>query len=205
MKDEQLEIWFEAIETQLKEIQKKLATAPAAGADQQQVQVALDEFINKLKNIKVSVPQQDLGPLAAKLDDLLNVTMRISQPIKAEIVRTEHYFFFFPDLKDWLARMKRAKFVWILAVLLTLSVIGNFYLGSNYGQLKDSDYKYRYLKSFGGNGVKDTINRLDRSWPNIETKFIKAIEEQEAITNTTVNKQQRIQDLQKELDSLKTK
>ena len=98
MKDEQLEIWFEAIETQLKEIQKKLAAAPAASADQQQVQVALDEFINKLKNIKVSVPQQDLGPLAAKLDDLLSITNRISQPIKAEIVRTEHYFFFFPDL-----------------------------------------------------------------------------------------------------------
>ena len=205
MKDEQLEIWFEAIETQLKEIQKKLAASSAAGADHQQVQVALDEFISKLKNIKVSVPQQDLGPLTAKLDNLLSEAKRISQPIKAEIVRTEHYFFFFPDLKDWLARMKRAKFVWILAVLLTLSVIGNFYLGSNYGQLKDSDYKYRYLKSFGGNGVKDTINRLDRSWPNIEEKFVKAIEEQEAITNSTLNKQQRIQNLQKELDSLKTK
>ncbi len=203
MKDEQLEIWFESIETQLKEIQKKLGSSQSSDASE--IKIALEEFITKLSGIKVSVPQQDLSPIEKKLDSVLAEAQRISKPMMVNEVRTEHYLFFFPDLKVWLYGLKRAKFIWILAALLTLSIVINLYLGSNYRHLRDSDYKYRYLKSFGGNGVKDTINRLDVSWSNIETKFIKVIEDQEAITNTTVNKQRRIEDLQKELDSLKTK
>jgi len=205
MKDENLEAWFESIEALLKELGSKIESIEKGNT--QKFDQVFEDFINKMKGLKLNVPQQDLSPFVTKLDLVLLEAKRISQPISLDGAKREHYFFFFPDLKAWLDRINRARVAWTLAILLAGSIFGNWYLWENYGGYEDSDLKLRYMRYQSSAELERVVERIDSIWANpvLRTQSIQYIKNYERLTAVERQKKERILQLEKELDSLKTR
>lgn len=205
MKDENLEVWFESIETLLKELVSKIENVEKGNT--QKFDQVFEDFIIKMKSLRLTIPQQDLSPLVSKLDLILGEAKRISQPISLDEVKREHYFFFFPDLKAWLDRINRARVSWSLAILLAASVLGNWYLWKDYNEFKRADLKIRYLRYFGSTGPKQDLKAVDSLFSIKSSRDItlRSIRNYELTTMQEQQRVQRIKDLQSELDSLTTK
>jgi hypothetical protein len=206
MKDEQLEVWFESIENQLKEIRKNQSLNPSEEVHKK-IQVLFDDFITKMRGIRLNVPPQDFTPLMQKVDAVLHEAKRISQPIMATHVKTEHYFLFFPDLKVWLHQLKRAKFIWLLAILLGGSLSFNWYLYKDHGRLQANDLKLRYMRYQGSMPFLAILNDIDSAWavPKFRSEAMKFIKHYESTSLQEKQRENRINDLEKELNGLKSK
>ena len=206
MKDEQLEVWFESIENQLKEIRRNQSSDHSEEVHKK-IQVLFEDFITKMRGIRLNVPPQDFTPLMQKIDSVLNEAKRISQPIMATHVKTEHYFLFFPDLKSWLHQLKRAKFIWLLTMLLVGSLYFNWYLYKDYDRLRTNDLKIRYMRYQGSVPFVAILNNIDSAWavPKFRSEAMKFINHYESTSLQETERQNRINDLEKELNGLKSK
>jgi hypothetical protein len=206
MKDEQLEVWFESIENQLKEIRKGQSINPSEEAHKK-IQILFDDFITKMRGIRLSVPPQDFTPLMQKVDSVLHEAKRISQPVQATRVKTEHYFLFFPDLKSWLHQLKRAKFIWLLAILLVGSSYFNWYLYKDHERLQTHDLKVRYMRYQGSAPLVTILDEIDSAWstPKFRNEALAFIKRYESTTLLEKQKTERIFELQKELNKLTPK
>jgi hypothetical protein len=204
MKDEQIEAWFESIESHLKDIRKNMPTQNENVHDA--TKILFEDFIGKIRNLKFTVPTQDFSPLSKKIDLILEEAKRISKPMMTDIIRTEHYFFFFPDLKVWLFGLKRSWFIWALGILLASSLYYIWHLRKDYDQYKASDLKLRYMRYKGSVPFVTIVDRIDSTW-NTDSKFrtaaIEYVRGYEELSLQEQQKQQRIHDLEKELDNLK--
>jgi len=205
MKDENLEVWFESIETLLKELVSKIENVEKGNT--QKFDQVFEDFIIKMKSLRLTIPQQDLSPLVNKLDLILGEAKRIRQPISLDRVKREHYFFFFPDLKTWLDRINRARVSWSLAILFTASVLGNWYLWKDYNEFKNADLKLRYLRYFGSAAPKQDLMTVDSlfSLKSSRDPILSSIRNYELANLQEQRRVQRIKDLQIELDSLTIK
>jgi hypothetical protein len=206
MRDEQIEVWFESIENQLKEIRKSQSSDHSEEVHKK-IQTLFDDFIIKMRSIRLNVPQQDFTPLMQKIDSVLQEAKRISQPIMATHVKTEHYFLFFPDLKSWLHQLKRAKFLWLLALLLCGSLCLNWYFYKDHECLQTNDLKLRYMRYQGSIQFVAILNNIDSAWavPKFRDEAIKSIKRYESSSLQEKERQNRINDLEKELNGLKSK
>ena len=203
MKDEQLEAWFESIESQLREIRKNQSNDNSDLYER--TRVLFDDFVAKIRGIKFNLPSQDFEPLTQKIEFVLNEAKRISQPIMATHIKTEHYFLFFPDLKEWLFRLRRAKIIWLLAILLSASVFCNWYLWKDFSRYQTSDLKLRYMNYKGSIPLGSVLRNIDSAWavPKFRIDALKFINQYESMTLQEQQKQQRILQLEKELKTLK--
>lgn len=206
MKDEKLEVWFESIESQLNEIRKK-QTLEYSEEVHKKTQVLFDDFITKIRGIKLSMPPQDFTHITQKIDSVLVEAKRISQPIMATHVKTEHYFLFFPDLKAWFYLLKRAKFIWLLATLLCGSLYFNWYLYKDHERFQTSDLKLRYMRYQGSTPFVTILNDIDSAWtvPKFKSEAMTFIKQYESASLQEKEKQKRIFEMEKELKTLKSK
>ena len=205
MKDEQMEIWFESIEGQLKEINKKQSNDSSEVYEK--TKLLFDDFVSKIRGIKLNVPAQDFSPITQKIDSVLSEAKRISQPIMATHVKTEHYFLFFPDLKSWLHLLKRARFVWLLAILLAGSLCLNWYLYKDHDRLQVNDLKLRYMRYQGTIPLVTVLSAIDSVWsvPKLKHEALEFIERYEGTILQETERQKEILNLEKQLNGLKSK
>jgi hypothetical protein len=204
MNDEKLEVWFESIESQLNEIRKKQSLEYSEEVHKK-TQGLFDDFIIKIRGIKLNLPPQDFSQINQKIDSVLLEAKRSSQPMPMTHVKTEHYFLFFPDLKNWFYLLKRAKFIWLLTVILSGSLYFNWHFYKDHDRFETSDLKLRYMRYQGSIPLVSILTEIDSSWsePKFRSDAINFIKSYESTILQEKEKQNRITEMEKQLKTLK--
>lgn len=77
-------------------------------------------------------------------------------------VQKHHYFWFFPDMKEWLNTLRRGKFV-VLLSLFSLALLTVILLNyPDYKGYQEGYYKYQYL--FHASEDSESLKRYDEEW-----------------------------------------
>jgi len=199
--EEKIEVMLEAIFKSLEQISKKLEREPG-GEELAGIKEDLEDFTNKLAQIPAP-NRRELNILNEKLNTLIERSAYQKSPYTSseERVKHHHYFWFFPDVKEWLMMVRSSSIGWVLGGVLLLSVGLNWYLGKDYYRFRESDLKYQFIKHAGN---EDYIWDLDSAWQidSIRNAWIDHAVKQEAIPQAEVHDKKKSLLLRRQLDSL---
>ena len=199
-KVEKIEVMFESILAELEKLTKALKDSSSHMDDSDdglKILDAINELQDKLTAQKVSV---DLGDLEQKFETIRkDIESKGSSFVTKE--KHHHYFWFFPDLKEWFSMISKAKLIWFIAIVLAVSLGLNYYFGKDYQSLRNTTNKYDLLK-FSDQPI--SIQELDSLWKDEQWRkekleFIEA-EREKALFDT--EKKQRLEELRNELNNL---
>ncbi|MEQ9404338.1 MAG: hypothetical protein RIM99_12165 [Cyclobacteriaceae bacterium] len=199
-KDEKIEVMFESILAELEKLTKALQNSTNLSNDDSETFKIL-EAINKLGD-KISDQEEsiDLGDLERKMESIKEAIESKGNSFIAK-EKHHHYFWFFPDLKEWFGMISRAKFTWFLAVILVISLGFNYYFGKDYQSIQDANNKYDYLKFSDQPISTKELDSLwqDENWRGEKMEFLES-ERDKAFTEE--EKEKRLEELRKELHNL---
>ncbi len=100
--------------------------------------------------------------------------------------------------------MRSSAIVWVLGALLILSMGFNYYMGKDYVDLVENDWKYRFIYHTGN---QKFLHELDSIWriDSLREKRKRLVQDLEAQIMTDRERENKVQELRRELDSLESK
>jgi hypothetical protein len=142
--------------------------------------------------------------LEQKMTDLQNSLKTAGNQNMSNKVSNHHYLWFFPDLKEWLQLARRGTPVIVLSVIALLLAGFIVLKYQDYQAYRDNSYKYQYL--YFATDEQRPFEQFEQEWQldSIKQAWIQWVDRRQSLLDSEIQKDQKIQQLQQQLDSLKS-
>jgi len=191
--EEKIKLMLESIITDVELIEKN-----TRGLDVKALKKELKAISQKAG---ASVPNRTgLEALEQKVTDIQN-SLTGSTGFSKQ-VNNHHYFWFFPDLKEWLQLARRGLPLMVLAIISLLLAGFMAFKYTDYQTYRDNSYKYQYL--YYASQDEDQFRNYEQEWTldSIKQARIQWVDLHDSQMKSEIGKNE--QKLQQQLDSLKT-